>query len=1010
MRLNRRDFLKISGASAALAVLGFDVTAAQAQAVALRIAVAKVTPTICPYCGSGCGLLIHTDAKDGKVLFTEGDPDHPINRGGACSKGSALFQLNSVKVGQINPMRLTKPLYRAPGADSFQEVEWEWAMEEIVKKIKETRDKTFVGNKDGMPVMRTEAIANMGGAALDNEELHILSKLVRALGIVYVEHQARICHSPSVPGLSASFGRGAMTNHFTDMQNTDVALVLGSNPFENHPITSKWLTKARDERGCKIICVDPRFTRTASRADIYAPMRSGTDIAFIGGMINYVLEKEMYFKDYVVNYTNAASIVDDGFDYNDGLFSGYNEKDRKYDQTTWAYKTGPDGQVIKDLTLQNPRCVFQLLKKHFARYDADTVCKITGTPKETYLEICELFASTGKPDKAGNVLYAMGITQHTVGTQNIRAYGILQSLLGNMGIPGGGVAALRGESNVQGSTDFALLNHIIPGYLNSPDAQVEHANLAAYLAKETPKAGFKVNTPKWMVSYLKAMWGPAATAANEFAYHYLPKKDPKKNHSHIGLFEAMYAGDIKGLMLWGQNPRVGGPNTNKAKDALKKLDWMVGIDLWSTETMNFWTKEAGEDPSTIQTEVFVLPACSSLEKEGTITNSGRWMQYRWKATEPVGESKADLEIIHDLGTRLIKAYAGSTKSEDAPIRDLFWIYGHGEECDIDKVAREINGYDVATSKQLNNFLDLKDDGSTICGCWIYSGFYPEKGNLAKRRDNVDKTEIGQYPDWAWCWPVNRRILYNRASADLDGKPWSEDKAVIWWNPTKVDEKTGKAGKWIGKDVPDFKATVPPNGSEFPYVGNQPFLMQDDGMAALFCRKSLKEGPFPEHYEPWETPVENLLNPIALNPVVKVWEPDKHSSPDKYPIVATTFRLTEHWQTGVMTRNLPWLGELAPEMFIEMSKELAEEIGINNGEFVIVDNARGEIKAKAMVTERFKPFQIHGKTVHHIGMPWHFGFKGYVTGAVANILTPHIGDGNTTMPEYKAFLVNVRRAG
>lgn len=800
-----------------------------------------------------------------------------------------------------------------------------------------------------------------------------------------------------------------MTNHWIDLKNTDCALIMGSNAAENHPIAFKWLTRAKLERGASILNVDPRYTRTSSKADVYAPMRSGTDIAFIGGMIKYILDKELYFKDYVLNYTNAAFIVDDGYDFKDGLFSGYDTKTRKYNQDTWVYKKGPDDKPLKDMTLQNPRCVFQLMKKHYERYDINTVVKVTGTPKDKFLEICKTFAATGKPDKSGTILYAMGGTQHTVGSQNVRAYAILQLLLGNLGLPGGGVNALRGESNVQGSTDYGLLFHILPGYIATPTAEKEHATLKAYLEKETPKAGFKVNTPKWMVSYLKAMWGPAATKANEFAYHYLPKKDPKKNYSHIALFEAMHKGDIKGLFLWGQNPIVGGPNANKEREAIKNLDWMVAVDLFPTETMNFWTKEAGEDPAAVNTEVFVLPACASFEKEGTVASSGRWIQWRWKATEPVGKSKADLDIIHLLTTRLKKAYAGSSRPEDAPIRDLFWDYGHGDEIDIDKVAREINGYDVGGKKQVKNFLDLKDDGTTACGNWIMSGHYPEEGNLSKRRNNVDKTGIGQFPEWSWAWPVNRRILYNRASADLAGKPWSEEKAVIWWDPLKVDEKTGKPGKWVGKDVPDFKPTCPPDGSDFPYVGNQPFLMIEEGVGGLFSKKGMKEGPFPEHYEPWESPVQNILNPVQLNPVVKVWEPDKKSDPAKYPYVATTYRVTEHWQTGVMTRNLPWQCELVPEMFIELSKELADELGIKNGEFAIVENTRGEIKVKAMVTERFQPIEVNGKKVHQIGLPWHFGFKGFVKGETANKLTPHVGDGNTMMPEYKAFLVNVRRA-
>lgn len=788
-----------------------------------------------------------------------------------------------------------------------------------------------------------------------------------------------------------------MTNHWIDLKNTDCALIIGSNAAENHPISFKWLTEAKENRGAKIINIDPRFTRTSSKADIYAPMRSGTDIAFVGGMINYIIENDLYFKEYVSNYTNAALIVDDGYDFHDGLFSGYDAKARTYDQSTWVFKTNENGESVRDSSLKDPRCVFQLLKKHYARYDIDTVVNVTGTPREKFEEICKTYGATGRPDKSGTIMYAMGTTQHTVGSQNVRIYAVLQLLLGNIGIPGGGVNALRGESNVQGSTDFGLLFHVLPGYLKTPSASAAEADLKGYLDTHTPKGGYWTNLPKFMVSFLKAMWGPAANPANDFAYGYLPKKDPQKNYSHIALFEAMHRGEIKGAFLWGQNPVVGGPNSEKERNALKNLNWMVAVDLWPTETMSFWSREAGEDPAAVDTEVFVLPACSSYEKEGTISNSGRWMQWRWKATEPVGESKPDLEIVHLLAMGLKRAYAAGSRPEDAPIRELFWDYGNGEHIDIDKVSREINGYDVKTGMQVENFTKLLEDGSTCSGCWIYSGHYPETGNLSKRRNNQDKTGLGQYPEWSWAWPVNRRILYNRCSADLSGRPWSQEKALIWWDDI--------LGKWAGYDVPDFKGTLAPTDPG----GASPFIMTDDGVGALFGKKGMKEGPFPEHYEPWESPAENIINPIHLNPVVKVWEPNKQATPDKYPYVATTYRVTEHWQTGVMTRNLPWQCELVPEMFVEISQVLAKQLAINNGDHVIVENTRGSIKVKAMVTERFQPLKVSGKTIHQIGLPWHFGFKGFVKGETANKLTPHIGDGNTMIPEYKSFLVNLRRA-
>ncbi|PKM83292.1 MAG: formate dehydrogenase-N subunit alpha [Firmicutes bacterium HGW-Firmicutes-14] len=787
-----------------------------------------------------------------------------------------------------------------------------------------------------------------------------------------------------------------MTNHWIDLKNTDLALIIGANPAENHPMSFKWLMKAKEDRGAKIIHVDPRFTRTSAKADIYAKLRSGTDIAFIGGIFNYVLQNELYHREYVLNYTNAPVLVDTGYKFEDGLFSGYDPKKRAYSTDTWKFQTDAEGNFIKDMGLSSPQCVLNLMKKHYERYDIDTVCRVTGTPKEVYKEVLKNVAAMSAKEKTMTIMYAMGTTQHTVGSQNVRSYAMLQLLLGNTGRPGGGVNAMRGESNVQGSTDMALLFHILPGYLGTPPAKPEHATLQGYLDKETPKSGYWSNKPKFMVSLLKAHWGPAATKDNEFAYHYQPKLNAAKNYSHIGLFEDMSKGNLKGLFVFGQNPVVGGPSANLEAKALENLDWLVGADLWETETLAFW-KRPGTDPKSIKTEVFLLPACASYEKEGTVSNSGRWIQYRWKGVEPAGKSRADLDIINDLGNTLKKLYSSSTRPEDAPIRDLFWEYGRGS-CDIDKVAREINGYDVNTGKLVTLFAKLADDGSTCSGNWIMCGMYPEEGkNLTQRRDNKDTSKIGTYLNWSYSWPANRRIIYNRCSADLDGRPWAKDKAVIWWDSV--------AGKWAGEDVPDFGGTVDPAGPG----GRNPFIMIAGGLGGLFA--PMKEGPLPEHYEPWDTPLTvNPFSGLLLNPVVKVWRPEEKGTPDKFPIVATTYRLSEHWQAGAMTRNVPWLAELFPDMFVEMGEDLAKEKGIKNGDRVVVRSARGEIKCFAMVTKRFEVFNVDGRTVHHVGLPWHYGFQGITTGDIANKLTPHIGDGNTMIPEYKAFLVDVRRAG
>jgi len=797
-----------------------------------------------------------------------------------------------------------------------------------------------------------------------------------------------------------------MTNHYIDLKNTDCALIIGSNAAENHPMSFKWLTKAREERGARIISVDPRFTRTSAKADIYAPIRSGTDIAFIGGMINYILRNRMFNEAYVRKYTNAAFIIDDRYDFKDGIFSGYDSKSRKYSTDTWKYKTDSAGQPLKDETLQHPRTVFQLLKKHYSRYDIDTVCRITGTPKGVYMEIADTYAATGARGKAGTILYAMGATQHTVGSQNIRSYAMLQLLLGNIGVPGGGINALRGEANVQGSTDMALLFHLIPGYLNLPTAAPQYATLASYLETETPKTGYWSNKPKFMVSLLKAFWGPNATKDNEFAYQYLPKIDPQVNYSHISVFEALYEEKIKGMFCFGQNPVVGGPNANKEAKALGNLDWLVCVDLWETETSTFWTEKAGARPADIKTEVFLLPAASSVEKEGTVSNSGRWIQWRWKAIEPVNDAKSDGWIINSLFKRVKKLYENESSPAAAPIKHLLWDYGDSDEPDIDKVAREINGYNVFTGKQVPGFAKLSDDGSTCSGNWVFCGMYPEEGkNLSQRRDNTDEGGLGNCLNWSYSWPANRRILYNRCSADYAGRPWSDDSKLIWWDPAKGDILKGEKGKWVGLDVPDFNAVLAPAEPG----GTNPFIMLPETVGGLFTTK-MKEGPFPEHYEPWESPVNNSLSGVQLNPVVKVPKTpmNEQGSPDRFPIIGTTYRVSEHWQAGQMTRNLPWLAELFPDMFVEMSESLAKARGIKNGDKVVISCARGEITTYALVTKRFKPLLINGKQVEEVGLPWHFGYQGIATGEIANKLTPHIGDGNTMIPEYKAFLVDVRR--
>lgn len=819
-----------------------------------------------------------------------------------------------------------------------------------------------------------------------------------------------------------------MTNHWNDLQHADVILVMGANPAENHPISFKWILKAK-EKGGKLISVDPRFSRTSVQSDLYAPLRSGTDIAFLGGMIKYIFDKTMYFEEYVKNYTNAAFIVGDGYDFKDGLFSGYNLEKRSYDKTKWAFKTVPAVDPVTnqpildpvtqlptvktatDPTLQDPRCVFQIMKKHYDRYDIDTVSKSTGTPAEQLKQVYDLYASTGRKDKAGTMLYAMGITQHTVGSENVRIMAMIQLLLGNIGVAGGGVNALRGESNVQGSTDFGLLYGNTTGYMETPTTAATDATWDGFMGRITPKTGFFSNKSRFYVALQKAFYGDKATLETQWGYKYLPKLTTGKDYSHMRIFEAMAAKTIEGAFVWGANPIVGGPNATKEKSALHNLKWIVFADLWEHESSVFWSKEAGSNPSEVQTEVFFLPACGSFEKEGSVSNSGRWMQYRWEAIKPKGESKSDLEMVHNIALKLKDLYKNSTKPADEAINALTWDFGGEGHPDLNKVCKEINGYNLKTGKILDKFATMTTPDAVLgdysAGNWIYTGFmgYDATGkeiNKSQNRDNTDKG-IGNFLNWSFAWPANRRILYNRASCDLAGNPYRKEKMLIQW---VVDPLTN-VGTWKGNDIPDFTATKAPDTPDGS--GKKPFIMTPSLVGNLFA--PMNEGPLPEHYEPWESPTTNNFSSVQFNPAVKFPAAgfDQHGEKEDFPIVATTYRVSEHWQSGSMTRNQEWLSELVPHMFVEISEELAKEKGIKHKEKVIVSSARGEIEVLAMVTKRIKPHTVNGKTVHTLGLIWQFGFKGFAKGASANNLTPHIGDANTSIPESKAWLCDVRRA-
>ena len=820
-----------------------------------------------------------------------------------------------------------------------------------------------------------------------------------------------------------------MTNHWIDIKHADVILIMGSNAAENHPISFKWVTEAQ-EKGATLISVDPRFTRTSAKADIYAPMRSGADIPFIGGLIHYIIQNDLYHKDYVRLYTNAPFLLNEGFKMPgelDGVFSGYDAKNRKYDKKAWAFQKDAEGVVIKDETMKNQYSVFQLLKKHFSRYDMDTVSSITGTPKDVLEKVYKTYASTGKPDRVATIMYAMGWTQHTVGTQNIRTMAIVQLLLGNIGRLGGGVNALRGESNVQGSTDHCLLFHILPGYLKTPSAS--QTTLQEYNDKWTPttkepiSANWWGNYPKYSVSLLKAHYGDNATTDNDFGYSWLPKLDDGQNASWLMIFHEMMQDKFKGFFAWGQNPACSGSNAGKVRKAMAKLDWMVNVNLFDNETGSFW-KGPGVNPADIKTEVFFLPCAASMEKEGSITNSGRWAQWRYKAQEPQGQSLPDSEMMNDLFFRVKALYEKEGGAYPDPVTKLAWDYGpkdaNGKVTEVDThlIAKEINGY-FLEDKEIKgklykkgtlvpSFAFLQADGSTSSGNWLYCNSYTEKGNMMARRSLEDPTGTGLFLQWSWCWPVNRRIIYNRASVDEYGKPWDPKRPVIQWN--------GK--KWVG-DVPDggWPPLKNPDGTDNPKTKNA-FIMKPAGVAHIFG-PGRADGPFPEHYEPLECPIqENPLNKShRINPTVKLFFEDGkeedifYTCDTRYPYVCTTYRVTEHWQTGVMTRHQPWQLEMMPQLFVELSVELAAEKNIKNGDKLKVKSGRGEVLAIASVTTRFKPFKIMGSTVHQIGLPWCFGWQYPEDGSggdSANLLTPTIGDANTMIPETKAFMVGLEK--
>ncbi|WP_339468516.1 formate dehydrogenase-N subunit alpha [Pseudomonas capeferrum] len=1016
MALGRRQFFKLctAGAAAATSVsLGFAPAVANAsQSRQYKLLRAKETRNNCTYCSVGCGILMYSlgdGAKNAKarIFHIEGDPDHPVSRGSLCPKGAGLVDYIH------SEQRLLYPEYRAPGSDTWQRISWDHAIERIARLMKDDRDANFIEkNAKGVTVNRWLSTGMLCSSAASSETGSLDQRFTRALGILGTDSQARVCHAPTVSALAPTFGRGAMTNNWVDIKNANVVLIMGGNPAEAHPVGFKWVIEAKIRNGAQVIVVDPRFNRSASVADLYSPIRAGSDITFLMGVVNYLISHDRIQHEYVRAYTNASLIVRSDYSFDDGLFSGYDAGTRRYDRSSWAYELDEQGFAKRDMSLSHPRCVYNLLKQHVSRYTPERVNELCGTPKDDFLQICEILASTSAPDKTATFLYALGWTHHTTGAQMIRGSGMIQLLLGNIGMAGGGVNALRGHSNIQGYTDLGLLSQRLPGYMNLPSDN--QTSVETYLKETTPSAqlpgqvNYYQHTPKFFISLMKSLWGDQATRENNWGFDWLPKWDD--SYDVLNYSNRMYEGKVNGYIAQGFNPIAAFPDKNKAAEALAKLKFLVIIDPLATETSSFWQNHGESndvDPAAIQTEVFRLPSSCFAEENGSIVNSSRWLQWHWAGAAPPGEAWHDGKILGHLFMKLRELYRREGGVCPEPVLNMAWDYKNPYDPEPEEVAKESNGYALTDlhddkgnlvlrkGQLLDNFAQLRDDGSTACFNWVFAGSWTEAGNQMARRDNAD-SGLGCTPGWAWAWPQNRRILYNRASADPQGKAWDPKRQIIAWD----------GSRWAGSDVPDYPVTAAP-GSDV-----NPFIMLPEGVGRLFSVGAMNDGPFPEHYEPIESPlVSNPLHPnVSKSPTARLYESDRArmGSREEFPYVATTYSITElfrHW-----TKHSRLNAIIQPEQFIEIGEVLAKEKGIVQGDLVRVTTKRGYIKAKAVVTKRVQRLEVAGQMVDTIGIPCHWGFEGATRkGFLANTLTPGVGDSNTNTPEYKAFLVNVEKA-
>lgn len=1015
MQQDRRNFLKsiggyVGGVSAY--ALGFRLPRASAQETReYKLTAARVTRNNCTYCSVGCGLLMYgrgDGAKNARssIFHIEGDPDHPVSRGSLCPKGAGLIDF----IHSDN--RLRYPAWRAPGSREWRRISWDEATSRIARLLKKDRDAHFQRrNESGEIVNRWTTTGMLASSAASNETGYLDYKFARSLGMVAVDCQARLCHGPTVAALGSTLGRGAMTNNWVDIKNANTVLIMGGNPAEAHPVGFKWVMEAKVKNHAQIIDVDPRFNRTAAVSDFYAPIRAGSDAAFLLGVIRYLLQTNSIQHEYVRHYTNAAFVVKKGFAFKDGLFSGYVPEDRQYDRSSWVYERDRTGFAVVDNKMANPRCVINLLADHVSAYTPDEVSRITGTPVKDFLYICQQLAATSSPQQTATILFALGWTHHTNGSQIIRAAAIIQLLLGNVGMAGGGLNALRGHSNIQGYTDLGLLSQRLPGYMNLP--RDDQKNLQMWYDDTIPeedRAGeinYRRNIPAFYVSLMKNLWGDAAKERNQWCYDWLPKWD--RSYDMLAYFDMMYQGKVNGYIAQGFNPFAAMPDKNRIAESLSKLSFLVTIDPLDTETANFWQNEGVYNdvrPEDIKTEVFRLPSTCFAEENGSVVNSARWLQWHFAGASPPGQAWPDGKIIGTIFTKLRELYRAEGGAFPAPILNMQWNYMDPMDPQPEEAAREINGQvlsDVRAARgalllkggqQIDQISQLRDDGTTSCFCWVFCGAWGNSGNKMANRDNTD-TGLGITPGWAWAWPGNKRIMYNRASLDVNGRPWDPQRQIISWN----------GQKWAGSDVPDYPEVEP------PWSKAGPFVMNSEGVGLLFVTTKMADGPFPAHYEPEETPVPTryIGKKLYKNPVARLLPDDKPRMGDRkdYPYVGTTYSITElfrHW-----TKQSRINAITQPEQFVELGDKIASRLDIHNGDRVRVSSKRGYIEAKAVVTKRLKQLNVMGEKVGQVGIPCHWGFKGATRkGYLANTLTPQVGDANSQTPEFKAFLVNVTK--